>query len=256
MCYNQSIVAGKLNKIIVGDGLTEYLELGRGPVVLLLHGWGQSAVGLLSLAERLAKHFRVLVPSLPGAGGSSEPKTAWGVAEYTAWTRQFLAATTRGPLHACLGHSFGGRIMIELFAGVKTSTKLVFIDSAGVKPAPSLKMRLMRAAKVPFRALKKSAKLRRLAVAKFGSTDYQAASPLMREVLKKTVNQDLSGKIPQISAPTLIIWGAEDRETPLSDSEIFAQIKGSRREIIPGAGHFPFLEAKARVNQLIEEFLA
>jgi pimeloyl-ACP methyl ester carboxylesterase len=252
--YNKEVVAGKLNKIVVKEILTEYLELGRGPVVMLLHGWGQSAAGLLSIAEPLSKKYRVVVPSLPGFGGSSEPKTAWTTTEYAAWVQEFMVATGLEPV-ATLGHSFGGQIMVQLFAGKKTTQKLIFVDAAGVRMRSTVKTALLTVAKWPVKWLKKSAKLRNYIVGKRGSEDYRAASAMMREVLKKTVNEDLSAKIPTITAKTLIIWGEEDATTPVGDAQVFAKIKGSQLEIIQRAKHFPFLDEPVRVNELIEGFI-
>lgn len=53
--------------------------------------------------------------------------------------------------------------------------------------------------------------------------------------------------------PVLVIWGAEDAVIPASQA---AGVPGARVEIIEGAGHMPQMEAAARVNDLIRDFLA
>ncbi|MCL2094922.1 alpha/beta hydrolase [Candidatus Saccharibacteria bacterium] len=247
-------MSGKLNKTVVDGLLTEYLELGRGPVLLLLHGWGQSAAGLLPLATPLAKSYKVIVPSLPGFGGSSEPKQAWGTEEYAEFVEKFVEKTGVEPV-AVMGHSFGGRVMVRMFAGKKIVEKLVFIDSAGVRRAKTLRGVLVGVLKWPFKVLPQGSGLRKWAVTRFGSRDYRNATPMMREVLKRTVAEDLSKMIPEITARTLIIWGEKDEETPLKDTKIWRKIPKSRLEVVAGAGHFPFVDNPVEVYTLVERFL-
>ncbi len=268
-------MAAKLNKVVVDGLMTEYLELGRGPVVLLLHGWGQNATGFLPLAEPLSKRFSVVVPSLPGFGGSSEPKSVWSPADYATFLAAFLQKTALLP-QAAIGHSFGGQVLAHLLTDEKSSStdkiaestmqktgdfarstiqKIVFIDAAGVHPGAANQGRIRKIMEKPREILKKSASLRKLIVRLRGSDDYQAASPLMREVLKRTVNEDLSAVIPTIRTKCLIVWGDQDSVTPPNYASVFAQIPSSRLEVIPGAGHFPFLDAPERVAGIIMDFL-
>jgi pimeloyl-ACP methyl ester carboxylesterase len=91
----------------------------------------------------------------------------------------------------------------------------------------------------------------------FGSDDYRNATPIMRETLVKLVNEDLKEYLPNIKAPTLLIWGELDTATPITDGEIM-------EKLIPDAGlvrvkdctHYVFLEASAYVNKIIYTFLS
>jgi pimeloyl-ACP methyl ester carboxylesterase len=103
--------------------------------------------------------------------------------------------------------------------------KIVLVDSAGIKPAGSKKksfrQRIFKLGKW-FLSLKPIAKLFPTALeklrVKFGSADYAAASPMMRQCLVKAVNEDLSHLLPGIKAPTLLVWGDRDTATPISDA--------------------------------------
>ena len=78
---------------------------------------------------------------------------------------------------------------------------------------------------------------------KFGSADYAAASPMMRQCLVKAVNEDLSHLLPGIKAPTLLVWGDKDTATPLADAQkMEKEIPNAGLAVIPGTGHFSFVE--------------
>jgi pimeloyl-ACP methyl ester carboxylesterase len=90
---------------------------------------------------------------------------------------------------------------------------------------------------------------------RIGSRDYRSAGR-MRPILVKVVNEDLRGILPSIRVPTLIIWGDRDQEVPRSSMETMARgIRGSRLEILQGAGHFPFVDRPDRFNNLVNDFL-
>ena len=90
----------------------------------------------------------------------------------------------------------------------------------------------------------------------FGSVDYRNASPVMKQTLEQLIDQDLRELLPNISVPTLLIWGENDTATPISDGE-------TMEKLIPDVGlirvencsHYVFLERPAYVNKIISTFL-
>ncbi len=224
---------------------------GQGDTVLLLHGWGSSLAPYRPLMAQLSAKYRVIALDFPGFGGSEEPKEPWDVEAYARFTLQFLEQFRPQRL-ALVGHSYGGRVILKLASRETpwTLTKIVLIDSAGIKPPASGKksarQRIFKLGKWFF-SRKPMAKLfpnalEKLRV-KFGSADYAAASPMMRQCLVKAVNEDLSHLLPHIKAPTLLVWGDRDTATPLSDARRMEQeIPNAGLALIPGAGHFSFAE--------------
>ena len=66
----------------------------------------------------------------------------------------------------------------------------------------------------------------------------------------------LSRRLPRIRAETLVLWGADDKLAPsLYAADFAARIAGARIEIVPGAGHSPHLDQRARVAGAIRDFL-
>lgn len=158
-----------------------------------------------------------------------------------------------------LGHSFGGRVIIKLVNRDNLKfkiNKLVLIDSAGIRHETKKTCR-QKIYKIMFPIIKKiSPKLLNKIKTKVGSTDYRNATPMMRDILVKTVNEDLSMLIPNIKNSTLIIWGENDTATPYIDAEYMNEhIKDSGIVKIENAGHFSFLENPYLVNKVLESFL-
>ena len=89
-----------------------------------------------------------------------------------------------------------------------------------------------------------------------GSSDYNDASPMMRSILSKVVNEDLQYCMPNISAPTLLVWGEEDTATPMRDAKIMEKlIPNAGLVSFPGCGHYSFLENPVQFAAVLRYFL-
>ena len=246
-------------QIVVNKILTNYTDRGAGEVVLLLHGWGSNSAMMDDLAGDLVAKYRVIAVDFPGFGGSSEPETAWTVADYAKFTRDFLNKIDAKEVSTVIGHSFGGRVIIKLISKkLLNPKKVVFIDSAGIKPRKNLKQKfrfiVAKVGKVILKPLPKKAQdgLRR----KISSSDYINSSGVMRETFLVTIREDLQRELPTIQQPTLLIWGEDDTETPISDAKIFAAtIPYSKLHILKNAGHYAFIDQPFETKKLIREFL-
>ncbi|MBQ5874492.1 MAG: alpha/beta hydrolase, partial [Alistipes sp.] len=93
--------------------------------------------------------------------------------------------------------------------------------------------------------------------AKAGSADYNNASPMMRAILSKCVNEDLCHLMPKIKASTLLFWGENDTATPLADAKRMEKlIPDAGLVTVAGAGHYSFLENMPLFVRVLESFLA
>ncbi|MGH7193496.1 MAG: alpha/beta fold hydrolase, partial [Candidatus Saccharimonadales bacterium] len=82
------------------------------------------------------------------------------------------------------------------------------------------------------------------------------AAPHLQETFKKTVRQDVQGDAAKVEVPSLLIYASDDRAVPAEDGRRYHRlIKGSRLEVIKGAGHFVHNDQPEKVAALIEEFL-
>ncbi|HBC22298.1 MAG TPA: alpha/beta hydrolase [Porphyromonadaceae bacterium] len=253
-----------MEKSIQIDGVNiNYDECGPegGAPIILMHGWGCRLETLASIRAILADKMHVYSIDLPGHGKSDEPPAIWGVEEYTQLVETFIKMLgIDNPI--LLGHSFGGRISILLSSRNRVK-KVLLVDAAGIKPHRSMKYYFKVYTYKAFKHLvrlfagkKRGEKILEKRRRKSGSADYAAASPTMRGILSKCVNEDLKHVMPDIKAPTLLIWGENDTATPLSDARTMERlIPDAGLVSFPGCGHYSFLDNQRGFRAVIKEFL-
>ncbi len=242
-----------------------YEQKGEGELVVLLHGWGSNIKLFANLIELLSAKYKVVAMDMPGFGESEEPPSAWCVDDYVDFVIDFLKDMNAEKV-TLLGHSFGGRVIIKLNSRKDLPfeiNKVILVDSAGILPPKSNKKSFRTyyykfgkavlstgiAKKIAPDALENFRK-------KMGSADYAAASPLMRQVLVKVVNEDLEPLLPNIKCPTLLIWGVNDTATPLSDGEKMEKLIPDAGLVkLENAGHYSFLEQQFTFNRVMSSFM-
>ena len=239
-----------------------YTVEGEGLPVILMHGWGCNHSTLKSIEAQLIPGFKVYNVDFPGFGSSDEQTSVWGVEEYTSLIEEFARQEhIESPI--LLGHSFGGRVGI-LFASRNKVHKLILVDAAGVKPRRSLRYyykvysyKAIKHALLFFLGKKRGETALNSYRAKVGSSDYSNASPMMRAILSKVVNEDLKSVMPKIACPTLLIWGANDTATPLADAKIMEKlIPDAGLVSFDGVGHYSFLENPYQFAAVLKSFLS
>lgn len=242
-----------------------YEECGdtSGQPIIILHGWGCNHTTVKSIANSLNDHMRVISIDLPGHGASEEPREVWGSDDFAKAIDLFIdkLELTKPSL---IGHSFGGRIIIAMVSKAPKDrfNKIVLIDSAGITPKRSLKYyykvysyKTFKKLALIFLGKDKGGKWIEKSLKKKGSADYQAASPKMRAIMSKCVNEDLSQRFPNIKVPTLLIWGENDTATPLSDAKQMEKgIPDAGLVSFPNCGHYSFLDNPMGFKAVIREF--
>jgi len=246
-------------KVIVKGLATEYEDEGSGPVLLMLHGWGDSLRSFNTLVHRLGG-YRIVRLDLPGFGGTELPRGEWDVGDYARFVQEFCTKLSVAP-QFLLGHSLGGRISIKgLARGIFTAEKLVLIASAGVADRPTVQnnafMALAKVGKLMLKPFPRSWYLNlRRELYKVTGGDYVSAGALS-ETFVNVINEDLSKDAGEVHTPTLLIWGEDDLVTPVSEGKkLKTLIKGSELQILHGAGHFVHQQKTDEVAKLIRDFL-
>lgn len=242
--------------------LPHYARTGAGTPTLLLHGWGASSDLFAGTMRGLGEGFDLIAPDFPGFGATPPPPVAWGVGEYVDWTLALMdwLGVERANL---VGHSFGGRVAIKLAAlHPERVARVVLTDAAGIRPKRDWRyharvrsfklMRRLAQARYTPQPLREWAGAQ---VARQGSPDYKAASGTVRGSFVRVVNEDLRAYLPRIAAPTLLIWGDRDEETPLADGQLMERlIPDAGLVVFAGAGHYAYIEDSARFCVIVKTF--
>jgi len=223
-----------------------YTLEGKGDPLILLHGWGQNLLMMKFISDYFKQRFQVLNLDLPGFGESDEPPCVWNVSDYMECIYQCKEQLGLGtPI--LIAHSFGARIALY-YASQYAVEKMVLTGAAGIKDRRTLSYYV----KVyTYKLLKHFRK--QIAM---GSTDFQQASDVMKGVLVQSVNEDLRPLLGKINVQTLLIWGENDKATPLWMGEEMAEkIKHASLIVLDDDDHFAYFHQPQRFLAILEYFL-
>ena len=242
---------------------TEYTECGEGIPVLLLHGWGSSFDVYKGIIASLKDRCRLVAVNFPGCGQSETMKEPWCLEDYCDFCLEFMEKLNlKDPI--LMGHSHGGRVVLKLTAEKMVNPqKIVLLDSAGLIPKKNFKQKCRAKS---FKAIKRvltlpviknySEGLLQKARNHYGSADYNAAPEVLRKTLVSLVNTDIRDILPNISCPSLLIWGDKDTATPLEDAKtIESLIPDAGLCVLEGTGHYSFCEKPYQAQAILNSFI-
>ena len=252
-----------------------YLVAGEGEPLLLVHGLGGAAANWLALAPLLRTGRRVIVPELPGHGGSEPLPAAPSLNAYA----DRLALLLDEPA-AVVGHSLGGAIALRLAIRRPDLVRaLVLAGSAGISSG-SKRARygltvsgLLKPGKriAPHRRrVAQSALLKTIVFGRWGASDPPALSPELAEAFlagparhtdtvsaaRALMRDDPRPDLERIRCPTLLLWGARDHQLPIGDAFEYARRLRAPLRAIADCGHLLIAERPEACADAIGELLA
>ncbi|MBR2675060.1 MAG: alpha/beta fold hydrolase [Mogibacterium sp.] len=241
---------------------------GRARTAVVLQGWGTEMNMYDSVSAAIGDRYRVVQLDLPGFGESDEPPEAWSVDDYCDFFCKFMGEI-KVKKAVLIGHSYGGRMIIKMASRSSEGelpfeiSKIMLIDSAGIMPERTAMQNLKVKRYKMMRKFLTSAPVHALFpevidywLSKQGSEDYKRASAVMKACLVKAVNEDLRGILPSVKQETLLVWGSEDLDTPISDAHIMESLMPNAALVtLEGAGHYSFLEQPLMFRSIIRSFL-
>lgn len=253
-------------QLIDAAGITVELRRdGNGAPLLVIHG-EFGVPGWLDGFARLAEHYDVIVPSLPGYGQSTRPDWVMGVHDLAAWVTWFARdLDVRTPVNM-LGCSLGGWIAAEIATvAPQFINKLVLVGAMGIKPdkgeifdyfLDSGMTGLRRA----FYRPDESAEFMRY----WGREWTPEEADLVEQHREMTCriawkpymhSLTLRHLLQGVGTPTLLVWGRDDAITPLNTGELYERaIPRARLVTIPNCGHMPEMEKPAEFAELVRSF--
>lgn len=248
---------------IVNDFDLYYEKYGENEEpILILPGWGDTRETFLPLIETLKEHFTIYIIDYPGFGKSSFPNRDLYIEDYAILIKDFIKVNHLENTNI-IAHSFGGRILSFLKGKYELPlSKIILMDIAGLKNKKTLKQKikektykLLKKIKY-FLPKKQKENYLNFLIQIFGSNDFQQLPPQIRNTFIHIVQEDLEENFKNIKGDILIIWGENDQITSLSDGrKIHNLIKGSILIPIKNATHFPYIEQKQLVTNIILSYL-
>ena len=97
--------------------------------------------------------------------------------------------------------------------------------------------------------------LRAWYIGRYGSSDYQAATGVMRETFVKVINEDLLPYAERVQPSTLLFWGDQDQDTPLWQGQLLEKTMPDAGLVVwEGAGHYSYLDRLSDTARVIDHF--
>ncbi|MBR4943466.1 MAG: alpha/beta hydrolase [Clostridia bacterium] len=226
-----------------------FLQTGKGKDLVFMHGYLSSKEAFSAQIRYFSKFYKVTAFDFLGFGGSGILTKPYSVDDYADWTDEVLSLLgVRNP--HLIAHSFGCRVALKLSSRkADFFDKMLLTGAAGIILNRGLSYRCKVKA---YRLVKKFAP--KFAERRFGSVEYRALSPIMKESYKKIVNEDLRGCAKKTENEVLLVTGKGDTVTPIREAETYlACLKRGRLCMIDG-GHFAFAEYPTKFNLIAEEF--
>jgi pimeloyl-ACP methyl ester carboxylesterase len=262
-----------------------FRSAGRGPLLVLIHGIAGNSSTWEQVASGLCQRHTVVAPDLLGHGDTSKPRGDYSLGAYANMLRDLLGALgfERGTL---VGHSLGGGIAMQFaYQFPERSERLVLVSSGGLgrEVHPLLRSAILPGAGVvlPWLCAEGTRSVVTQATRWLGRLGLRAGTDLegawqgfaslgdadARRAFLATVRSILDAGGQRVSAsdrlylaeglPTLIVWGARDPLIPVGHAHAaHAQIPGSRLEVFPDAGHFPYRDDARRFVEVLLDFCA
>ena len=257
-----------------------YVDIGSGdgPPIVFIHGLSGTWQNWLENLPYFAQKHRCIAMDLPGFGYSDMPTEKISISNYA---RQVDALCEQLELGRCIvvGNSMGGFVTAELeIRHPERVERACLVAAAGISVTNLRRRPVLTGARVVGALGAASAAQNRFIVARpklrWFFTNFifrhpsRIAPDLMYEQLRGAgkkgfydamdalTSYDFRDRLPDIKAPTLILWGEHDMLVPVQDAQEYERlIPQSRTVILDDTGHVPMIERPAKFNELLEELI-
>ena len=194
---------------------------------------------------------------LPGFGKSQIPRDSFLIQDYSEIITDFIKKNKiHNPIG--IGHSFGGAVLIKTCSrNNKMFNLIILVDSSGIRKK-KLSNKIKKTIAIILRPIFLFSFMKSLRVKiykKIGSEDYVTNIKLQKTYLN-VIKEDLTHELNNIKNKTLIIWGSNDKDTPIENAKLMNEkIKDSKLEVIVNTGHFPFIDQPESFVNLVLKFI-
>jgi 3-oxoadipate enol-lactonase len=254
---------------LFAHGAVNAAQSGEGPALFLFHSLLSDRASFDRIVPQLSKAHRVIVPELPGFGGSKA--VDGGLAAVADRMAEFVKDAAAGDQAIVLGNGYGGFVALQMaIRHPAIAARLILADCGAAFSQTGREAFRNMAAAARARGI---AAITDVAMRRLFAPEFQAAHPdLMRdrreaflktdpEVLQSACAAlaalDLRGELSKVKVPVLVLVGEHDEATPPPMShELVALLPNARLQVLAGCAHVPQLQAPEQFLDAIADFLA
>jgi pimeloyl-ACP methyl ester carboxylesterase len=254
------------------EGLSiAYERAGNGPPLVLLHGYvADGPTTWRHQIDELCKDFAVVAWDAPGAGHCADPPETFGINAYADCLAGFVDALGLGRAHV-MGLSFGGALALAFQHRHSEVVRTMVLASAyagwrGSLPLQAAEARLTQAIQVSMKSGRDfvDALLPTMFALPVDPRDFEAFRTAMEafhpagfRCMASALAEDLRGLLPDISIPTLLVYGDNNQRAPMAVAEhLHHAISTSQLAVLKGAGHVCNVELPRLFNEVVRAFLS
>ena len=202
----------------------------------IIHGWTYTVEPWKATLDMLKKEgFKIKMLHVPGL---TEPsKKEFKIADYMKWADEQIPDGA-----VALGHSNGGRILLNLCASKPEKLKhLILLDSAGVYEPSRKKQLVEKIAKIG-RPLKKIPLVNKAFHKVTGTTDYSHAPENMKKTLVNMLESDKDLDFSKVTTPVYMLWGKKDTTTPPRQAtSMYEKLPNAELKFYANWTHAPYI---------------
>lgn len=237
-----------------------FVDEGEGQVLLLLHGLFGALSNWEGVVNRFSKKFRVVIPMLPIY---EMPIKEAGLEGLRKFVEEFVAFKKLNSL-IIMGNSLGGHVALlyalhnkdKVEKLILTGSSGLFEDSMGGSYPKRGNYEYIRE-RVAYTFYDPNVATKELVDEVFETTRSIPKCMRIVAIAKSAQRHNMAEVIPDITIPTLLVWGLNDTITPPMVAHEFNRlIPNSELKFIDKCCHAPMMEHPDKFNQLVETFLA
>jgi pimeloyl-ACP methyl ester carboxylesterase len=248
-----------MNHLVRSEGKFQFIDQGKGEVLLLLHGLFGALSNWSGVVDRFKKRYRVLIPLLPI---NEMPLKQAGLEGLVKFVEEFVDGQNLNDI-TIMGNSLGGHLALMFALAHPEKTKrLILTGSSGLfensmgGSFPKRGDYKYIKERVEYTFYDPKTVTKEYVDEVFETTTSIPKAMRIVAIAKSAQRNNMAREIPNIKAPTLLIWGLNDTITPPMVAHEFDRlIPNTTLRFIDKCCHAPMMEHPEKFNDLLEQYL-
>lgn len=244
---------------IKSEGIYQYIDEGKGEVLLLLHGLFGALSNWETVVDHFSKNYRVVIPLLPIY---EMPIKKAGLEGLNTFVKGFVDSKGLTDI-TLIGNSLGGHVALLYALDNQSKIKrLILTGSSGLfenamgGSYPKRGSYEYIKERVEYTFYNPNTATKELIEEVFETTKSIPKCLRIVAIAKSAQRNNMAEVIPEINVPVLLIWGLNDTITPPSVAHEFERLlPNAKLRFIDKCCHAPMMEHPEYFNELMDEFL-